>query len=344
MALLATLSSMSTLVSSIGPAFQAIGAIASKVWEAIKGFVNKYFIEPLKGFWEWIKGAWEDLKSWASDAWESIKGWIDEWFIQPLEVFFDWLGGVWEDIKSFASDCWDGIGSLFNEYVTQPLEVFFDWLGGVWDTIKDKAGVALDWVKDKIGSALEKPIGAIVDTVTEVKDAITGIFDGFKISDVFTIKWWKKLFGGILDVGKSIIGGLVDIIKAPFNFLISTINSILSKIKFKIKVPKWVPKVGGKSFGVDLGEIKIPMLAKGGIVDKPTLAMIGEDGPEAVVPLSKKNNPNGVGMGGGTFNITVNAGGITDRTDKRALAREIGNMIQQEVARSIGGATHRGRF
>ena len=52
----------------------------------------------------------------------------------------------------------------------------------------------------------------------------------------------------------------------------------------------------------------------------------------------------GGGGGGNTFNITVNAGGITDRSDKRAMAREIGNMIQQEVARSIGGATHRGRF
>ena len=67
--------------------------------------------------------------------------------------------------------------------------------------------------------------------------------------------------------------------------------------------------------------------------------MIGEDGPEAVVPLSQRNNPSGAGMGGGTYNITVNAGGITDRTDKRALAREIGNMIQQELARSVGGST-----
>lgn len=46
----------------------------------------------------------------------------------------------------------------------------------------------------------------------------------------------------------------------------------------------------------------IPMMAAGGIVDKPTLAMIGEAGPEAVVPLSR------MGKTGGTYNITVNAG------------------------------------
>ena len=48
--------------------------------------------------------------------------------------------------------------------------------------------------------------------------------------------------------------------------------------------------------------------------------------------------------GGDTYNITVNAGGITDRTDKRELAREIGNMIQQELARSQGGSTMSGRI
>ena len=43
-------------------------------------------------------------------------------------------------------------------------------------------------------------------------------------------------------------------------------------------------------------------MAKGGIVRKPTLALIGEDGPEAVVPLSAKHNPGGVmpALGGGS--------------------------------------------
>ena len=81
------------------------------------------------------------------------------------------------------------------------------------------------------------------------------------------------------------------------------------------------------------------MLAKGGIVNGPTLAMIGEAGPEAVVPLDGKNAP-----GGQTFNITVNPTGITDRSDKREMAREIGNLIQQEVSRALGGTTMRGRM
>jgi len=48
---------------------------------------------------------------------------------------------------------------------------------------------------------------------------------------------------------------------------------------------------------------RMPMMAAGGIVTRPTIAMIGEAGPEAVVPLSGRN----AGMGN-TYNINVNAG------------------------------------
>ena len=71
--------------------------------------------------------------------------------------------------------------------------------------------------------------------------------------------------------------------------------------------------------------------------------MVGEDGPEAVIPLSKRNNPDGIGLGGGRAPITINinASGITDRTDKRALAREIGEAIREEMSR--GGRSHGNR-
>jgi len=129
-------------------------------------------------------------------------------------------------------------------------------------------------------------------------------------------------FSGTLDAFKILVN----------NKLINPVNSVMNYD---------LPLIGSLSSITGLGNI--PLLAKGGIVNKPTLAMIGEDGPEAVVPLTQRNNPNGAGMGG-TVNVTVNAGGITDRTDKRALAREIGNMIQQELARNMGGTTMKGRY
>ena len=88
--------------------------------------------------------------------------------------------------------------------------------------------------------------------------------------------------------------------KEVFNGIAKLWNSTVGKLSFKI--PSWVPGLGGKGFSVP----KIPELAEGGIVTGPTLAMIGEKGPEAVIPLDRM-------MGG---NITVNvAGSVTSERD-----------------------------
>jgi phage-related minor tail protein len=70
---------------------------------------------------------------------------------------------------------------------------------------------------------------------------------------------------------------------------------------------------------------KIPALAEGGIVTGPTLALIGEAGPEAVIPLDRAG-----GMGGG-INITVNAG-LLSSPDQ--VGQQIIEAIQKAQRRS----------
>ena len=55
--------------------------------------------------------------------------------------------------------------------------------------------------------------------------------------------------------------------------------------KLKVNIPDWVPGIGGGKLGFNIP--LIPKLAKGGIVDKATLAMVGEAGKEAVMPLER---------------------------------------------------------
>lgn len=79
--------------------------------------------------------------------------------------------------------------------------------------------------------------------------------------------------------------------KAPLNAVIGLINSAISGLnRIYVDIPSWVPGFGGKTFGLSIP--KIPYLAKGGIIDSPTLAMVGEAGKEAVVPL--ENNKGGL--------------------------------------------------
>jgi len=122
-------------------------------------------------------------------------------------------------------------------------------------------------------------------------------FEPFKtvVDDVFgAIKWW------ITNVTIPLFNSLMTTVKTVFNGIASVWNNTVGKLSFKL--PDWIPGIGGKGFSMP----DIPMLAAGGIVTSPTLAMIGERGPEAVIPLTGLNA--GAGMGGNTININVNGG------------------------------------
>jgi hypothetical protein len=117
------------------------------------------------------------------------------------------------------------------------------------------------------------------------RNIVDTVFDGIKLG-----------FGLVVTYLKTVAG----IYKSIFNGIASGWNNTVGKLSFEI--PDWVPGVGGKGFSVP----KIPMLAQGGIVNQATLAIIGESGPEAVVPLDRMGE---FGAGGGGNNVTINVNG-----------------------------------
>jgi hypothetical protein len=162
------------------------------------------------------------------------------------------------------------------------------------------AAIAASIVAINIAMALN-PIGLIVIGVIAL---IAGLaiaykkFEGFRniVDGVFgAIKWW------ITNVVIPQFNLMLTVFKTIFNGIAAVWNNTIGKFSFT--VPSWVPGIGGKGFAMP----DIPMLANGGIVTGPTLAMIGEGrGPEAVIPLDRMGE---FGMGGGTtVNINVNGG------------------------------------
>jgi hypothetical protein len=157
------------------------------------------------------------------------------------------------------------------------------------------AAIAASIVAINIAMALN-PIGLIVIGVIALVAALAIAykkFEGFRniVDAVFgAIKFY------INNVTIPLFNTLVDVFKTVFNGIAKVWNSTVGKLSFT--VPDWVPGIGGKGFAVP----DIPMLAAGGIVTSPTLAMIGEAGPEAVIPLDR------MGQMGGGINITVQTG------------------------------------
>ena len=122
-------------------------------------------------------------------------------------------------------------------------------------------------------------------------------FEGFRnlVDGVF--KFLKTAVGLWVDGVKLYFGTVYTIFKTLFNGIASLWNNTIGKLSFKF--PSFVPGLGGKGFDVP----NIPLLAEGGIVNSATLAVIGEKGPEAVIPLSKMDS-----MGGNNVTIHVNGG------------------------------------
>jgi hypothetical protein len=128
---------------------------------------------------------------------------------------------------------------------------------------------------------------------------------------------FSLIYNGI----KATMGFVADVISAPFKAAFRAVawlwNNTIGKLSFK--VPGWVPGIGGSGFDVP----DIPMLAQGGIVTSPTLAMIGEAGPEAVIPLSKMG-----GMGKG-ITVNVNGGISTSQEISQAIVKALQNYVYQ---------------
>lgn len=157
----------------------------------------------------------------------------------------------WQGLMTFYDLVWRGLKDGFRAVEAVAIDVF--------DFIKKH------WML--IGAILLGPIAL----------ATLEIVKHFK-----TIEGWVKDLPSLIEEA---FKGLEDIIFAPwklaFNMIASAWDSTVGKLSFHL--PGWVPGVGGDGFTMP----QIPHLAYGGVAKRATTAVIGEDGPEAIVPLDK---------------------------------------------------------
>lgn len=141
--------------------------------------------------------------------------------------------------------------------------------------------------------------GGIIQNFQNFFDAGKRIFTGFIdfITGIFTGDW-ERAWNGVVNIFGGIFDGIAAMAKAPFNGMIGLINAFLGGLN-NIKIPKWVPGVGGKSFSIST----LPYLADGGHVLNGQ-AIVGEAGPElltnkngktTVTPLSDEEKRKGIG-------------------------------------------------
>ena len=277
--LVSILGNIATIVQKVF--INIVAPVISTVAGIIKDFVNMV-LKPLWNVWETvfkdIMGIVSDLLKFVTPIFSTILDILGPIFQLSLthlqgtfRIVFAAIGGIIQGAGAVIHAVVDGIRGFFNGLGTWMEGTFgFKWKN-VFEAVKN------------IVKAFRDYMGPIISSVQVIfmglANFIGGVFSGN----------WKRAWLGVKQIFEGIVSGLGAIFKAPLNFMIDGINKFLSGIG-KVKIPDWVPGVGGKGFSIP----KIPRLAKGGIVSASTIANIGEAGTEAVIPLQR--NTQGLDM------------------------------------------------
>ena len=169
--------------------------------------------------------------------------------------------------------------------ILQPLaQLITDLLTPLISVISRVIEVALIPLQSRftlLSGVLSGTFNAALSLVLGYVHTMEGVFSGLIqfIKGVFTGDW-KSAWEGVKKIFSSIWEGIKTAFKAPINWIIDGINSFIRGVN-RIKIPDWVPIVGGSGFSIR----EIPRLAAGGVLEKGQTGFLEGNGAEAVVPL-----------------------------------------------------------
>lgn len=260
----------------------SVGEALLPVMEKLTSFLSEKVLPSIQVLANWIK----------ANVFPVLKEWGDKLHDDVLPVL-EKLGGWIEDHKAVFPALGIAIGA-----VLVPAMVSWAISAGVAAAAMVVAAapvIAFAFVVGVVAYEVITHWDTIKNAALGLKDFVVDKFN--EVLDFF-----KRVPGYIGDAMKTV----ADVITSPYREAFELIKTLWNNTVggFGFDVPSWIPGVGGKGF-------KIPKMAGGGIVDSPTLALIGESGPEAVVPLGR----GGFGFAGG--------GDIVIQIDGREIARAV---------------------
>lgn len=259
--------------------------IVAPIIDTVGGIIKDFVDSVLKPLWN----AWENV-------FQSIMGLLSDFlkFATPIfSTILDILGPIFKLALTLLRGVFDMVFAAIRGIIERADKTICERVNNIREFFRNLG----EWMEGTFGFKWKNVFETVKNVVKAFRDYMGPIINSLEvvflgltsfISGVFSGNWRRAWFG-VRQIFESIVSGLSHIFKAPLNFMIDGINKFLSGIG-KIKIPDWVPGVGGKGFSIP----RIPRLAKGGIVSASTIANIGEAGTEAVIPLQR--NTQGLDM------------------------------------------------
>lgn len=328
------------LFNTIADIFGGIADFLKGVFDIITGILTSDMNKIFDGFTE------------TGDALMNI---LSALLTELLDLTVAVLKVIWDTIVAIFQGIWDGIVSIFTS--------LGEWFTARWNDITTALANVGTWFTDmfqKAWTGLTNVFSSLGNWFTErwadVKNALANVSSWF--GDIFTRAYNAvtnafssigSFFSGVWDTVKSIFvnaGQMVgDAVGGAFR---SAVNAVLGTIENVVNgfigmingVIGMINKIPGVSLG-GIGYVSLPRLARGGIVDSPTVAMIGEAGKEVVMPLENTGFLQTMGriVGGAVVNALggglPQSGGFSGSGDIVIMigGHEFGRVAIQEINR-----------
>ncbi|MEI4338069.1 hypothetical protein V9Z57_01760 [Streptococcus suis] len=227
--------------------FDVLGAVLK-----ILGGIIEYLIGVFTGDWE---KAWNGTVQFFKGIWELASS----IFMFVWNAILSFLKGVWNTIVAILQAGWDAIVRIF--------QGLGKWFGERWKDVENIFSNVGRWFGQKFSEAWN----GITNAFSNVVGFFRGIYDSI-------VSWFSNIGGA---VATAVSGAFRYAMNGVFATIENAVNGFIGMINGVIGLINNIP---GVSLG-SIGYVNLPRLARGGIVDSPTVAMIGEAGKEVVMPL-----------------------------------------------------------
>lgn len=268
-------------------------ALALEIWQGLMAGIRSAWETWGQPILAAARQAVENLAALAANLWTTV--------LEPvLTRLMAAVQTLWEQ---HLQPLWDRLTQLFGAVTEMALSWWNNVLTPFLDWLVSAFGPLFAAVFAGAGDAVTGAAGVMADAVTTALRLFQGLAEF--LSNVFEGDWaaaWASVQNTVTDVWAGIqntvrgaVNGVIGFVNGMLRGVAAGINAVAAALNsLSFTVPDWVPGIGGSRFGVSIGTVtapQIPMLASGGVIRQPTLAMMGEyagagSDPEIAAPQS----------------------------------------------------------
>ena len=235
-----------------------------------------------------LKVIWDTIVAIFQGIWDGI--------VAIFTPIGEWFADRWNDITTVLADVAKWFGGMFQKAWDALTNVFSSigtWFGERWNDVTTALSNVATWFGDIFKMAFE----AVKNAFSTIGSFFSGVWTTVKNIFVNAGQMVGSAVGGAF---RSAVNAVLGTIENVVNGFVGMINSVIGMIN----------KIPGVSLG-SIGYVSLPRLARGGIVDSPTVAMIGEAGKEVVMPLENTGFLQTMGRVVGGAVVNALGGGLT---------------------------------